>query len=80
MKCKCLTEMDEKLKAENLKLSDRHLGFAMPKFELSLYFFLEWIDKSKAPSGKKNSPPKMLVSFCPFCGQPTQQQPEAKGE
>jgi hypothetical protein len=75
MKCKCLDEMGEKLKAENLKLSDKHLGFTMPKFELSLYFFMEWIDKTKIPNGKR-TPPKLLVSFCPFCGQSTKGEDE----
>lgn len=70
MTCRCIEELDERLKAKNLKLGASSMGFRMPKFELMLSLPLEWIDRSKAPKGKLKSPPRMFVSYCPFCGNP----------
>lgn len=66
MNCNCIKEIDEKLREKNLELT----GFAylMPDFRVVPTVNTAWIDKSKAPRGKKNSPTKMFASHCPFCG------------
>lgn len=68
MNCDCITKIDEKLKEHNLKLT----GYAltMPDFEAVITIETEWIDRDKAPNGRKRNPTKIFVSHCPFCGKP----------
>lgn len=66
MKCNCIKELDEKLKSQNLQITG--CAYAMPDFRLIPTIKTDWIDKNKAPKGKKNSPPYMFASHCPFCG------------
>jgi hypothetical protein len=70
MNCNCIKEIDEKLKEQNLTLTG--FAFVMPDFRSVPTVETGWIDKSKAPRGKKNSPPKMFASHCPFCGTPVE--------
>lgn len=62
MNCNCLTELNERLKAENLELSSDLLSFRMPSFKVSINLPMRWRDKSKAPKGKKSSPPSALLN------------------
>lgn len=80
MSCNCISEIGDRLKTENLRLSPKHMGFRMPDFTLSLYFALEWIDKANAPAGKKNRSPNMFLSYCPFCGVKIEQKTEPQDE
>lgn len=66
MNCKCLTEIDEKLKEKNLTLSG--VAWVMPAFTSVVTIQTEWINPSLAPKGQKRNPPKMHASHCPFCG------------
>ena len=68
MNCKCFDEVDEKLRAQNLKLVG--YAFIMPSFSLTPTVATQWIDKAKAPAGKKRTPPYVFASHCPFCGKP----------
>jgi len=68
MTCDCYTEINAKLKEKNLKLVGAAL--TMPEFKTRFYIATNWIDRAKAPKGKKNSPPNMFVTYCPFCGKP----------
>lgn len=77
MNCDCYTKINEKLKERNLKLIG--YAFIMPGFVMTPQIKTEWIDRDKAPRGKKTSPTAMIASHCPFCGQKIeQQQPEEK--
>ena len=58
---------DEKLADKNLKLSGH--SFLMPAFTLVPTVQTSWIDALKAPKGKKKSPPSLMASHCPFCGE-----------
>jgi len=66
MKCKCWTEINEKLKEKNLIMTGA--TFTMPGFKLVPIIQTEWIDKLAAPKGKRLRPPSMFASHCPFCG------------
>ena len=66
MNCDCIKEINEKLHEKNLHLTG--FAYVMPEFESIPTIETAWIDKDKAPRGKKNSPPKMFASHCPFCG------------
>jgi len=75
MNCTCLEDIDKRLAEKNLKLNG--YAFVMPDFRIRFYISTGWVDRTKAPKGKKNNPPYMFVSFCPFCGQPIEKdQPE----
>jgi hypothetical protein len=65
MKCNCIKTVDEKLAEQNLRLA---ISFKMPNFTPAFPISTAYIDKEKAPRGKKNNPPSILASFCPFCG------------
>ncbi len=71
MKCDCITKIDGELKSKNLEISG--VAFLFPDMRTVPYINCQWIDKTKATKGKKNSPPYMLASFCPFCGQPVEE-------
>lgn len=64
--CTCIADIDLKLEEMNLILN----GYAFQCTGLLPVAFIsmEWRDKNLAPKGKKNSPPKMWASHCPFCG------------
>jgi hypothetical protein len=66
MNCKCITEIDAKLKDQNLSLNC--LSWVMPSFTAVVTLKTEWIDDAKAPKGKKRRPPGMFACYCPFCG------------
>lgn len=66
MNCKCKSEIDDKLKEVNLHLVG--YAFTIPGFKLVPTVKTEWIDRNKAPKGKKNNPTCMFASHCPFCG------------
>lgn len=65
-KCNCINEVDDKLKEHNLRLTGYSLR--VPDFTAVVSMRTEWIEKDKAPRGKRNSPPVMFASHCPFCG------------
>lgn len=66
MNCQCLSKIDAKLKAQNLELTG--CIYVMPEFKRTPVIACGWIDRDKAPKGKRNSPPPMIASHCPFCG------------
>lgn len=66
MKCKCWSELNERLKEKNLRLCSA--AFRMPSFTLVPTLRTEWIRASEAPKGQKRNPPAMFASHCPFCG------------
>ena len=68
MNCDCFSNINDKLEPDNLQLT----GYAivLPDFKVVITIRTEWLHKDKAPKGKKNSPPPMIASFCPFCGKP----------
>lgn len=68
MNCNCLKEIDDKLREKNLKLVG--YAFIMPDFSVVPQLATDWLDRDKAPRGKKRSPPAMFASHCPFCGVP----------
>lgn len=74
MNCKCIDEINERLKPENLKLSG--YTYLMPEFKRVFTINTQWRDKNVAPKGKKNESTKMLVSHCPFCGKPVSESPK----
>lgn len=69
MNCDCATEVDARLKSENLRL----VGYALvaPDYKSIPYIQTEWINRDKAPKGRKRNPTYMLASHCPFCGKAT---------
>ena len=64
--CNCINEVDEKFREENIRLT----GYAlmMPGFRPVATIRTDWVKRADAPKGKKNSPPAMMATFCPFCG------------
>lgn len=64
--CNCINKLDDKFREQNLKLVG--YAFMMPDFRSVVTIRTEWVDKSKAPKGKRKSPPAMIASYCPFCG------------
>lgn len=70
MNCNCLKEIDDKLREKNLKLTG--YAFVMPDFSVVPQLATDWLDRDKAPRGKKRSPPAMFASHCPFCGLPVE--------
>jgi len=78
MNCDCINKIDDKLRQHNLRLT----GYAhmMPDFSIVPTLSTEWIDKDKAPLGKKRNPPAMFASHCPFCGKPTEDKKNPKHE
>ena len=76
MNCDCFDKIDDQLREINLRLSG--YAFIMPKFEMVPTVTTEWVDKSKAPKGQKNSPTQMHASHCPFCGKPVRKPSRTK--
>jgi hypothetical protein len=70
MKCKCREECDEKLKTMNLRLVG--YTYKMPSFKVFPQVKTEWIDPKAAPKGKAKSPPPVMATHCPFCGNPVE--------
>lgn len=70
MNCNCINEIDKKLKEKNLTLSG--FTFLYPTLHAVPTIATEWVDKSKATRGRKNNPPPMLATHCPFCGKPVE--------
>lgn len=68
-RCKCFTEVENKLKERGLQVSDscQALGVASLTLTFSIGFPLQRIDHKKLKHGE----PKFLAfSHCPFCGKP----------
>ena len=77
MNCKCLIELNAKLKDKNLRLAS--VALVAPSYKARFYISTNWVDSTKIPKGKKKCPPNMMVSFCPFCGLPVEEEkPEPK--
>lgn len=66
MACNCLNLIDDELREKNLRLTG--YAFTFPEMIATPTLTTSWIDRDKAPRGKKNSPPAMFGSHCPFCG------------
>jgi hypothetical protein len=64
--CNCINEVDDEFREQNLKLVG--YAFMMPDFRPVVTIRTEWVKKADAPKGKKNSPPSMMATYCPFCG------------
>jgi hypothetical protein len=64
--CNCINEIDDRLRVKNLKLVG--YAFMMPDFRPMVSIRTDWVKRSEAPRGKKNSPPNMVAAFCPWCG------------
>ncbi len=65
-KCDCINRVDDELRAQNLKLVG--YAFMMPNFRAVVNVRTDWVKRSEAPKGKKNSPPYMMATYCPWCG------------
>lgn len=75
MNCNCIEKLNEKLKEFNLRLSG--YAYVMPSFKPVFTINTQWIDKDKAPKGKKKNPTFMFASHCPFCGKLAQKKGKA---
>ena len=62
MNCKCIAEVNEKLKPHGVRIWDSHLAFTS---DLDVRLVL----KTEQVSGtKKKRTPLLFPEFCPFCG------------
>lgn len=68
MNCDCINKIDDKLREVNQRITG--YAYIMPEFALTPLIATEWVDKDKAPRGKKRNPPGCFASHCPFCGKP----------
>lgn len=81
MNCQCMTHIDEKLKEKNLHLTGYAFVFATDgPMDLVPTVQTSWLDREKAPKGKKNAPTQMFASHCPFCGEPVDDKKHAEGK
>jgi hypothetical protein len=67
MNCNCITELDEKLKDKNLTITG--VTLLLPDFKTVPVIACGWLRRQDAPKGKRNNPPPLIASHCPFCGE-----------
>ena len=67
MNCKCIEQVNGRLKDLNLQLSCT--AWRMPGFVTTFALPTAWIDKDKAPKAEKKRPTPIYATYCPFCGQ-----------
>lgn len=65
MNCDCMNQVDEKLADQNLALDRLYL--LTDPVGSTLYISTHFKDDEKKKRGDKTT--KLVVSFCPFCGQ-----------
>jgi hypothetical protein len=69
--CNCIAKTDTLLAEHNLVLTCSEFRMIFVERGPCPFvpaFSTKWVDKERAPKGKKNSPPPMIASHCPFCG------------
>lgn len=70
MKCKCLTEVDQKLKEKGFRLSKKLVMYQIDDQSLSLNLVIGWpLERLDDARLRDKDPLTMQMSFCPFCGE-----------
>lgn len=74
MNCDCYDQVSENLKAKGLAISDKCRSFCITDNTLgmALGFPLQATDGKRL---KRSQPSMVFVSFCPFCGKSTKEEP-----